>query len=156
MVATIQPWPSVSAAGRFLQGHGPKQLYEPIPGSTSPQLSTHRYPTGRQLTSAQSPVPVSMQIVRKWKIFRKEVKAEVTNLVSSQRHTLYMYGNWTARKITVHLGKKKHGGKMLAYGERVNKWGSCDTYMLTILPGMDCALGAILTVTFDGFFNVYD
>ena len=97
-----------------------------------------------------------MQIIRKLKIFRKEAKAEVTDLISGQTYTLYMYGNWTARKLTVHLGKKKHSGKVLAHGERENKRGSCDTYVLTVLPGMDCALSAILTVAFNGFFNVYD
>ena len=104
---------------------------------------------------------LQLQVNRKFKVFRQEVKALVTDLHSQEKRTLYLYGNWNVRSMAVYVGgKKKDGGRLLAHCQKVTvqagSWNArivLQEYLLTVLAGTDHALCVLLCSAFDELYR---
>lgn len=99
-----------------------------------------------------------MQVEKKsFKFIGSEAKAEVIDMRTQQRHTIYMYGNWSDFSMKLYLGKKKEGGRLLAEAGR--NFGAHEflsgqqEYVLRIEPGSDAALCVLMCITYDEFNN---
>lgn len=105
-----------------------------------------------QVTSA-----ALVQVTKKLKLIGHEAKAVVQDLHTKQQHHIYMYGNWLEHNMKLFLGKKKEGGRLLAYASRqitaAELFLDRQTYDLTVMPGVDSALCVLLCIAFDEFWN---
>ena len=52
---------------------------------------------------------------------KPELQAHATDLVSRQKHTLFLYGSWSRREMTVYLGQEEAGSRFLALSKK--HWG---------------------------------
>lgn len=68
-----------------------------------------------------------------------------------------MYGDWLNADMTLHVGKKAQGGRLIATASRNfnmrDIFANSQTYILTVEPGVDVAMCVLLCIAYDEFNN---